>query len=63
MRQGLLTPEILHAASIAVPASIIGVLCSLPLLRRINVVLFRRLVLIMVALAAATMLVRGITLL
>lgn len=62
-RQGLLTPEILHAASIAVPASIIGVLCSLPLLRRINVVLFRRLVLIMVALAAATMFVRGITLL
>lgn len=62
-QQGLLTPTVQHAAAIAVPASVVGVLCSLPLLRRMNIDLFRRLVLIMVALATATMFVRGISLL
>lgn len=62
-QQGLLTSAVLHSAAIAVPASIVGVLCSLPLLRRMNIALFRRLVLIMVLLATATMFVRGISLL
>ncbi len=62
-RQGLLTPDVRHAAAVVVPAAVVGVLCSLPLIRRMNVELFRRLVLGMVALATATMFVRGVSLL
>lgn len=62
-QQGLLTQAVQHAAAIAVPASVVGVLCSLPLLRRMNIALFRRLVLLMVAFATATMFVRSFSLL
>lgn len=62
-QQGLLTDEIHQAVYLAVPFAILGVLCSLPLLSRMNVVLFRRLVLLMVALAAVSMFARSFSLL
>ena len=58
---GLCTPVMWHALCYTAPGAIFGVLLSVPLLRRVDAQLFRRLLLSMVACSAAIMFYRGIT--
>ena len=58
-RNGLYTPEILHNAMWAVPCTVAGVLISIPVLRRLNPRIFRRLVLAMLAVSSGMLFVRG----
>ena len=58
-KNGLYTPEILHNAMWAVPCTVIGVLISIPILRRIDPRLFRLLVLGMLAVSAGMLFMRG----
>ena len=58
-RNGLYTPQILHYAVWAVPCTVVGVLASIPVIRRINPGIFRRLVLAMLAVSAAMLFLRA----
>lgn len=58
-RGGLYTPSILHNAAWALPCTVIGVLASLPVIRRINPVIFRRLLLGMLAFSTVMLFVKG----
>ena len=56
---GLYTPQMLHDAAWAVPCAILGVLVSIPIIRRINPDIFRKLVLLMLAFSSAMLFARG----
>lgn len=56
---GLYTPRMLHAAVWVVPCAVLGVLVSIPVLRRINPKIFRLLVLGMLAVSCVMLFVRG----
>ena len=58
-RSGLYTPSILHNAAWALPCTITGVLVSVPVIRRINPVIFRRLLLAMLAFSTVMLFVKG----
>ena len=58
-RDGLYTPQMLHDAAWAVPCAVLGVLVSIPVIRRINPGIFRRLVLLMLAFSSVMLFVRG----
>ena len=60
-RNGLYTPQIMHYAVWAVPCTVAGVLASIPVIRRINPGIFRRLVLAMLAVSAAMLFVKGLS--
>lgn len=58
-RGGLYTPQMLQGALWAVPCCVVGVLVSVPLIRRLNPQIFRRLLLGMLAFSAVMLFVRG----
>lgn len=58
-RNGLYTPFILDHAVWALPCSVIGVLVSLPVIRRLNPVIFRRLLLAMLTFSMVMLFVKG----
>lgn len=58
-RSGLYTPDMLHDAAWAVPCAVIGVLASIPVIRRINPEIFRRLVLVMLAFSSVMLFIRS----
>ncbi len=57
--EGLYTPNILHYALWATPCTVAGVFLSIPVIRRLNPRVFRLLVLVMLAISAAMLFVRG----
>lgn len=56
---GLYTPDLLRLGFTGGFAAIIGILAGLPLVRRLNIAFFRKLLLLMLALSALALLVRG----
>lgn len=58
-RGGLYTPFILHHAAWAAPCAVIGVLVSVPVIRRLNPVIFRRLLLAMLSFSMVMLFVKG----
>lgn len=56
---GLYTPELLHSALFGALFGLFGIAASVPIVHRINIRLFRRLLLLMLALSAGMLLVRG----
>ena len=59
-RGGLYTPQMLQGALWAVPCCVVGVLVSVPLIRRLNPQIFRRLLLGMLVFSTVMLFVRGI---
>ena len=59
-RSGLYTPSILDNALWAVPCAVIGVLASVPVIRRLNPVIFRRLLLALLTFSTAMLFVKGL---
>lgn len=57
---GLYTPALLKTALSGALASVGGILASMPLVHRMKAALFRRLLLVMIALSALMLLVRGL---
>ena len=58
-KSGLYTPEMLHSAAWAAPCAVAGVLVSIPVIRRINPAIFRRILLFMLAVSSIMLFVRG----
>lgn len=58
-QSGLYTPEMLRSAAWAAPCAVVGVLVSIPVIRRINPAIFRRLLLAMLAVSSIMLFVRG----
>lgn len=56
---GMYTPFIMHHAMWAIPSTVVGVLVSIPVIRRLNPRIFRLLVLAMLAVSAVMLFVRG----
>ena len=57
---GLYTPEILRDGLLGGLFGILGIVASLPIVRKVDALLFRRLRLLMIALSAVMLLVRGV---
>lgn len=57
---GYYTPEIIRYACYGAPAVVLGTLCSFPVVRRIPAEAFRRVLLVIIALAAAVCLARAV---
>ena len=60
---GLYTPDVLKAAAWAAPISLVGQISATPLLRRINVALFRKIVLVVIACGGVLSIVRSLRIL
>lgn len=60
---GLYTPEVLKAALLASPIALIGQISASPLLRRINVLFFRKIVLAIIACGGVLSIVRSLRIL
>ena len=60
---GLHTPEVLKAALLAAPISLVGQNSASPLLRRVNVLFFRKIVLVVIGLGGVISLVRSLRIL
>jgi len=58
-QQGLYTPAILHGAAWGIPCCILGVLISLPVIRRINARIFRAGLLVMLTISALMLFYRS----
>ncbi|MDO5674489.1 MAG: sulfite exporter TauE/SafE family protein [bacterium] len=60
---GLYTPEVLKAAFLAAPISLVGQISASPLLRRVNVLFFRKIVLVVIACGGFLSIVRSLRIL
>ncbi|MFI3271068.1 MAG: sulfite exporter TauE/SafE family protein [Pseudomonadota bacterium] len=58
---GLYTKEVLTLAAWGIPASMFGILCSLPVARRINALTFKRILLTVIACAGANCIARALS--
>lgn len=59
-QQGMYSSELLSYALWAIPAGVAGVCLSVPVLKRINVLVFRQLLLGMISISAVVLLYRGV---
>ena len=60
---GLYTPEVLKAALLAAPVSLVGQISASPLLRRVNVAFFRKILLVVIACGGILSIVRSLRIL